>query len=104
MTRENATPEARNLAAYVARQAKEQSQALAGYEPLGKRPSTVDGVPAIELKFRWMGHEELVFQHQAFVAHRGLMLSYTASAPGRFAEKAEVLMGEVLNTIRFRSR
>ena len=103
MTREKAQPN-EDLAAYVTRQAKEQSQALRGYEALGKRSATVDGLPAVELKFRWMGTEELVFQHQAFVAHRGLMLSYTASAPARFAEKAEVLMSEVLNTIRFRSR
>jgi hypothetical protein len=99
--REAATP-GEELAAYVERQLKNQSQEFRAYELLGKRRSTVGGLPSIEVKYRWLPKDTMVFQHQAYVLVQGEVMSFTGSCVVKLEPSCERLMNDLLTTVRFR--
>jgi hypothetical protein len=92
------------LDSYVDRMLKGQSQELRSYELLGRRAGSVDGTPSLEVKFRWLAAEELIFQQQAYVPHQTYFLTFTLSSVFRHAAQAEARFNEILSTVRFRGR
>jgi hypothetical protein len=96
--------EGQSFAAYVEKHLAEHSQTLRGFELLGQRENVIGGLPAIEAKLTWLNDRTAFFHHIAFMSYYGTVLIVTGSSLAKNAEGCELLMGEILSTIRFRER
>jgi hypothetical protein len=90
------------LEGYVDRQLENIGKELNGYELLGRRAGVVDGVPSVEVRYRWLTAGELIFQQQAFVPHQSYVLTFTITSVFRAAEESARRFDHLLSTVRFR--
>ena len=96
--------EGQSLAVFVDKHLEEHSQTLRGYELLGRRDSVIAGLPAVEVKLKWLNEGNAIFHRVAFIGYYELVVVLTGSSLVKNAGDCELLMDAILPTLRFRER
>jgi hypothetical protein len=93
-----------DLAGFVARHTKAQSQRLRQLLLLGQRDTIVATLPAIEVRLQWQDEAGTAYEHAIFVAYYGSVVVLTASSPLKSSKECIALLSSVITTLRWRRR
>ncbi len=103
VTQREPLPGTRPLADYVAQETKDYATRFEGYraeEP--PRDGAETALEALHRTFRWKRNEDVLYNHQVFVAAPPVVLVMTVTGKAAHREDVDRLVGRALADLKFR--
>lgn len=90
------------LKTYVAYQIQTLKQDLEHCQIFARRSRRIDGLAAEEIEFTWLSDGDKMAQRQAYVAHKGNVLVFTATMIEKFTPEGHQYWEDILSQFQFR--